>query len=323
MAKIPPGSSQFPGRGVSLRGQFYTVVDGDKVIVKKWPRRQPTARTAGEQANRELLAKAARFTAYMSAGSQQFARELADRNRLLPRDFLMIALFNRIGYPIMPDGRKIYSMAAMGDVSNLLDAIGQVKGDLMIRGDDYWIRVPKGAASQVLKSKADGLVEWADNLAPTTGLEAFQQPHLTPTLTTGLFGTGAFAGRSTWLPANTVCNGIRVGVKTLNTGGTIRAGLYSADPTNLDLGGGTLRAQSATINLALGIMSLPFSSPYTIPADGWYWFGVGILGTGNPNLMAGDYARANEFWASLSFPLPTTAPSTTASSSVNSFWWLY
>jgi hypothetical protein len=308
---------------VSIRGRFYTVVIGDQVIVKKWPRRQPTPRTKAEGDNRTLLAKAARFTAYMSSGAQTFARELAKESKLLPRDFLMIALFNRIGYPIFSDGRKVYSMAAMTDVSNLLDAIGQVEGDLMFRGPVWWERLPIGEALQVLSIDADGHFYWADNLAPTTGLEAYQMPHLTPTLTTGLFGTGAFAGRSTWLPAGTIVNGVRVGVKTLNGAHTIRAGLYSADPTNLDMGGGTLRAESATISLALGLMSLPFAAAYTVPADGWYWFGVGILGTGNPNLMAGDFTRPNEFWVTVTFPLPATAPATTASTSVNSFWWLY
>jgi len=312
-----------PFRGAALRGSFYTREVNGRLYVARWPRTQKTARTSREADNRRLLALAASITKYMSAQEQQFARELAAATKLSARDLLMISLFNRLGVVVLRDGRKIYTMASIQDVSAILDALGQTPGDVLYRGETWWGSLPIGEAHQVLTVTDDGLLAWTDNLAPTTGLEAFQMPHLTPTLTTGLFGTGAFAGRSTWLPAGTVCNGVRVGVKTLNGAHTIRAGLYAADPTNLDMGGGALVAESASTALALGIMSLPFSAAYTVPADGWFWFGVGITGTGNPNLMAGDYARANEFFAGVTFPLNNPAPATTASSSVNSFWWLY
>lgn len=161
MAKTPLGGSFGPRRGVSIRGRFYTVDTPNGVVIKRWPRPQPTPRTQAEADNRKLLAQAARATAYMSSGSQEFAREIAKRSRLLPRDMLLIALFNRLGYVIFPDGRKVFSMVAMQDVSALLDALGQTEGDLLVRGEDWWIRIPKGDPDTYLHIADDGSFEWA------------------------------------------------------------------------------------------------------------------------------------------------------------------
>lgn len=158
--KIPPASVLFPGRGVSIKGVFYTRQINGKLVVSKWPRKQPASPGSAEAENRKLIAKAARYTAYMSSGSQAFAAALAKDSKLLPRDFLMIALFNRIGYVIFKDGRKVFSMAAVTDVSELLDAIGQTPGDLMVRGETWWQALPKGPPGTVLSVNEDGDYEW-------------------------------------------------------------------------------------------------------------------------------------------------------------------
>jgi hypothetical protein len=312
-----------PFRGAALRGRFYTREVNGRLIVSRWPRSQKTARTAREADNRQLMALRSSITKYMSAQEQQFSREIAAATKLSARDLMMISQYGRLGVVVFRDGRKIYSVAAIQDVSAIFDSIGQTPGDMFLRGETWWEVIAKGDPNQVLQIQPDGSIQWADLISSGVGLEAFQMPHLTPTLTTGLFGTGAFAARSTWLPAGTVVHGVRVGVKSFTGAHSMRGAIYAADPVNLDMGGGALVKESPSIAMALGIVSMPFTSVYTVPTDGWYWFGVGVTGANNPNFMAGDYVRPNEFFAGISFPLPATAPATTASSSVNSFWWLY
>lgn len=323
MVKIPPESSTFPGRGVSIKGVFYTRKTRKGVAIVRWPRQRPTPATAGEADSRKLIALAARVTTYMTPQEQDFARQVSNVTKLLPRDFLMLALFQRIGTFVGRDGKKRYSVAAMQDVSELLDALGQIEGMILYRDGTWWTGLAIGEANQVLSVSDEGLPAWIDLVQGSNGLEAFTMPPITPTLNTGLFGTGAFAGRSTYLPAGTVVNGVRVWCQNPNGPHTIGAALYAADGSTLDMGGGVKLAESPTAALALGLNSLPFTSQWTAPVSAFYWFGIGITGTGNSYFGAGDFARNNEYFTGVSFPLPNPAPSTTASSSVNTNWWLY
>jgi len=323
MVRIPPESVMFPGRGVSLRGQFYSRQVNGQYYFSKWPRRQPTPRNAKEADRRKLIALAANVTKYMSSQEQAFAADMSKRAKLLPRDFLMLALFGRLGVFVSKTGRKVYSMYAVQNVSEMLDALWQLKGGILVRGETWWEGLPAGAATQVLQMNTDGLPEWADIASGSNGLEAFTMPKMDPTLHTGLFGTGAFGGRSTFLTANTEVQGMRCWVQDPNGAHSIRAGLYLANPSGFGLSGGALAAQSNTQALTLGYNTLPFTAPYTVPADGWYYFGPGITGTGNVWFGALDYAASNHFWTSVAFPLPSTAPTATQSTSVNAGWWLY
>lgn len=161
MVRLPPGSLLIPPRGQSLRGVWYTKTIGGRTYICKWPRAQPTARNEREAHARSMLAVAASCTAYMSAQEQAFSRELSKRTTLLPRDMLMMSLFGRVGYVVTLDGRKVYSMASMQDVSNLLDTIAQTRGDVMFRGPTWWQRLPIGTLGQVLTVSPEGLPQWA------------------------------------------------------------------------------------------------------------------------------------------------------------------
>jgi hypothetical protein len=325
MAKIPPGNSINPGRGVSIRGRFYTTYENGQVVVKKWPRRQPTARTPEEQANRELLAKAARFTAYMSSGAQTFARDLASSSKLLPRDFLMIALFNRIGYLIMRDGRKVYGMPSIIDVSNLLDAIAQVEGDLMFRGEDLWARLPIGVLNDVLTVGPDGLPIWsAAPPPPSSGQPFMAPPLLKPTVAGVTFNPGNFTALPVMASAETEVTGVKVPVTAIGTSRTIRAAIYE-DVSGL-MTGGTLVAESQSQAASLGVMTIPFDAPVTLDPDRFYYMGIIVYGgSGNVQLMTVDVTRNSyQFFADAAAPLPATAPASTSGTGGTQFsWWGY
>lgn len=160
MVKLPPDSAMFPGRGVALKGLFYTRQGRKGPVLVRWPRRQPTPRNALEADRRKLIAVAARVTTYMTPQEQAFSRQVSAVTKLLPRDFLMLALFTRIGVFIGRDGTKRYSMAAMQDVSDLLDALGQLEGMVLYRTAQWWTALPPGLPTMVLTIGDDGLPSW-------------------------------------------------------------------------------------------------------------------------------------------------------------------
>lgn len=325
MPKIPPESVMFPGRGVSLKGSFYTRTVNGRLYVSRWPRRQPTPRNADEADKRKLLADAARATSYMSAGAQSFARDLAAQSKLLPRDFLMIALFNRIGYIIRRDGSKVYSMPAMQDVSNLLDAIAQVKGDLMFRGDNWWTRLPIGLPNQVLTVSDDGLPQWETPAGGGGGKDAWMQPLLfNPT------GGGITVGASTFIvipvvpSQNVTLNGLKVWVTAAGSGRTIVPGLYASN--GLTVVGGARLAQGSAVAATTGVKTLPFLVPANLLADTMYWIGITVIGgSGNLQTMPSDVNRSSYmYWTQSTAPLPNTAPAATAGTGGLQFtWWGY
>lgn len=162
MAKLPPANLLIPPRGASLRGAYYTTLTPHGLTIRSWPKPQPRPRTERERVARDNIATATRVSIYIDALFQEFSRELSKRTTLLPRDMLIIGLFGRVGVVTHKSGTKVFSMAAVQDVSDLLDAIAQLKGDIIFRGSNWWQRLPAGQPGQVLAVSGDGTPEWID-----------------------------------------------------------------------------------------------------------------------------------------------------------------
>lgn len=160
MVRMPPGTFTIPHRGIALKGSFYSREVNGKLYFVRWPRNRKAPVTPGEEDNRKLIALASSITKYMSSQEQQFSRELAAVTKLAPRDLLMVSLFNRLGVIILIDGRKIFTMASIQDISAVLDALGQTPGDLLVRGENFWTNIPMGEPGQVLAINEEGEYEW-------------------------------------------------------------------------------------------------------------------------------------------------------------------
>lgn len=325
MAKLPPENFTFPGRGVSLKGSFYTRRTKKGFTVVRWPRRQPTPATALQADRQKLIALAARVTAYMTPQEQAFARKVADATKLLPRDFLMLALFGRIGTFIGKDGKKRYSLAAMQDVSQILDALGQVKGDLLYRGVTWWDRLPIGDIGELLTVGPDGLPIWEVPPPPPSSGEPFMAPLLLkPTASAVTFATGAFAAYPIMASQDVVMTGVRLPVRATGTSKQIVAGLY--EDVAGSLSGGTLVASTAATAPALGTQTLPFQSPVTLTALRYYYLGlINIGGSGNFQLTPQEITRnSTMFFTHSTTSLPATAPTATVDSGATQYtWWGY
>lgn len=323
MAKIPPQSVMFPGRGISIRGEFYTRIVKGKLVASKWPRAQPTARTPDEKKNRDMLGLAATATKYMSAGAQQFARDLAHESKLLPRDFLLISLFNRIGYVVLRDGRKIYAMVAVTDVSNLLDAIAQQRNALLIRGEVWWEAFMPGAPGTVLTVLADGSLGWEISGGGGGGLEFMAPMFSIPTASPGSIGGPAMTARPMLVPKDTVLTGVRLWVMNPNGAHTINPGLYLADPSTFSMAGATLAVEGPPATVTPGLMSLPFDTPYTAPDTAWYWGGVNVRSGSDIGVVPTQLVTTAQFFLTSSHSLPSPAPSVATGTGNGQSFWFY
>lgn len=323
MVRIPPGNFLVPARGAIIKDLGVWKTRRGQPVFQKMPPKQPVPRTFAEKVNRDTFAYSAQVAPLMDAYQQQFARELAKITQLLPRDFLFIALFGRVGTFVRSDGTKIYSMAAMQDVSVTLDAIAQLKGQIMVRGETWWEGVPSGAPGQVLKVQPDGSIAWSDGGGSGGAQWWMEQPPLVPTTNSGIFGGNAFAAMPFYVEEATEVTGCRIWLNVIGTGHTGFAGAYSANPSTNGLQGGALLGQGTPQALVLGLNDFPFSSPVIFPAHTWVWAGPAILGAGNINTMAGMSSRSNAFFGQTTSTLPSTAGAASNGAGTNVTWWFY
>jgi hypothetical protein len=323
--KIPPESVMFPGRGVSLKGSFYTRRINGQLFISKWPRKQPTPRTANEADKRHLLLCAALSTKYMSSQEQDFSRKVAKVTKLASRDFLMLALFGRLGTFVRRDGTKVFSMAAMQNVSDLLDALGQLQGMILFKGDPWWEGLAIGLEGEVLQVGPDGYPIWSPG---GTGLEGagpmFAPPVFSPPGGAATYNPGFMVGLPIMPGDDLTVHGIKIWITALGSGRTIQAALYSDNAYNMT--GGTLLASTAGLTPALGVNQLDFAVPAALNKNTFYWLCFNVTGgSGNLQLLNMDFPRNNYmYFTQGSTSLPSTAPTCTPGTGGYQFnWWAF
>lgn len=155
------------GRGAGRRLSTFKdrfIIDSWRGVtrIRKWPKKQKKIPNLGQQQQRTRFREAIEAAKRMDADQQQMAREASAHTQYLPRDFLVQLLYGRAFYFILPDGRKIFSMASRNDTSLLLDTISQEPGAILVRGDEWWTFLPPGPEGYVLTSIGDGNIpQWA------------------------------------------------------------------------------------------------------------------------------------------------------------------
>lgn len=169
MPKVP-GDIFYPLRGAGLRGSHYVRHFRGQEVIARWPKPRGKARSAAQQQAQDDFAGACIIIKNMDPLAQAFAAAVAEDAPLLPRDILMWQLFGQAIYFVMPDGRKVFSMAAMQDVSLLLDSIWQQKGGILYRDGTLWKGLKAGTAGQYLRiDPATGLPAYGDLPPPPHG----------------------------------------------------------------------------------------------------------------------------------------------------------
>lgn len=324
--KVPPNGDMFhPRRGISIKGQFYTRWHRGKLVIAAWPRKRQSPRSAQELDQRKLFALASRVTLYMDAYQQLFARGVADATTLLPRDLLMMALYTRGFRLTLKDGSKRYGMPALQAVSDLLDALGQTRGDTLMRGVSRWEALGLGLPGQIAVVNADGTqLVYQDQGGGGGGGEPYMQvPAMMPNVASQTFGAGAFAAMPILPSLSIQIHGVRFIMLVEGTGNHCQAGIYSANNSDNGLTGGHLIQAGPVHALAHGLQSIEFNAPVSLNPNQWYWVGLSIYGSGSVQFAAKMQSASGMFWTQAASPLPATAPTAQFGAGTSFGWWVY
>lgn len=157
---MPRKNEPFTGgtlKGPSLKGVAYVYPRKGQLVVAKWPR----SRGGGEPANKERrdnFGTANRLWRYTDEWIQTTLIEATAGTPYYPRDWFITSLYGRFAALHDPEiGVTAYPMASKLDVSNSLDTIAQMTGDIVVRYSDAWGALHPGPAGTVLTSNGDSL----------------------------------------------------------------------------------------------------------------------------------------------------------------------
>ena len=125
--------------------------------VRKWPRKRPGKRTPIERFWSDWFKQANLLAKYADPMSQARAIQMTKGSGMYPRDVLLKAMRGRLYAWTTSDGWKWYSMAAIGDVSESLDVLGQTVGDILVRAVDRWRPLAPGVIGDVVTNKGPGV----------------------------------------------------------------------------------------------------------------------------------------------------------------------
>lgn len=321
--RLPPDGFFIPRRGAAMRGLGAWYWQGDKLYFRRQTKPRPKAASTAEAFNRDAFYWSTQVVKYMDGYQRDFALRLSQKTQLAAQDFLYIALWGRIGHMVRRDGRKVYSLAALQDVSSLLDTVFQLKNGILVRGETWWEGIAAGTPAQVLTINPDGTLGWADAAGGGGAPWFMEPPPMSPDTASAIFGGNAFAALPFMSEQAVTISGLRMLMVTPGTGHTAYPGLYTANPTGLGLQGGTKVRQGSAVTVTAGLIDMPFSSPVDLTPGQWYWGGPVILGAGNVNLAAGFTNRTIRFFGQTTTTLPTTAGVASASANNNTTWWFY
>lgn len=149
----------FAGRRNAAVGKaFYVRELRGQLLACKWPKKRgrPLHPTTLEQ--NERFTQANKMAQYAPASVQMAHRKLVEGTGLLPRDMMISSMMGRGWQFLVTTGRKRYPVAALQDLSDTLDILGALAGDIIGRGPELWQHVRPTDVGQVLTSQGPGVL---------------------------------------------------------------------------------------------------------------------------------------------------------------------
>jgi hypothetical protein len=146
-------------------------VRNNNEVTAAWPPKRSAATKAKTKQQNDWFKQVQYQYKFEPAAMQLAIMEARKKTPLLPRDLYMMLRAGTVAAWTKPDGTRLFSMQTMQAVSASLDAICQIPGYTLVRGEQFW---QGQAAGQNLTETA-----WA----PLT----FSQPAMTNWGHTGLF----------------------------------------------------------------------------------------------------------------------------------------
>lgn len=143
-------------RNAAVGKAFYVMERRGQMIACKWPvkRGRPLHPTTLEQ--NEKFKQANKMAQFAPAELQMAHRVMVEGTNLLPRDLMISAMMGRGFAFVVHNQQRRYPMAARQDLSNTLDILGALAGDVLGRGPELWERMRPTAPGQMLTSNLPG-----------------------------------------------------------------------------------------------------------------------------------------------------------------------
>jgi len=142
MAVLPP-KGKTVDRRPSMKGKIMQDVSNGAERSRAWPRDRGKSLHPKTKEQMEWFRQAQWATKYMDPKMLISFKEATAGTPLLPRDMATMMFAGRLFMIDMLDGRKLYSVQVLRDVSESLDVISQTPGHQLIRGPTYWEGVPQ------------------------------------------------------------------------------------------------------------------------------------------------------------------------------------
>jgi len=160
------------GRAPSLRGSYMIDTVRGVLRVRKWPKKRGPPRSAAQRFWVDWFTQANRLAHYVDGMAQVRAIEMTKLSGMYPRDVLLKAMRGRLYSLVDQNGWKWFSMAAIQDISDTLDILGQTVGDVLVRATDRWRPPPTGNVGEVLTHAGPGAPPGWATPAPATVVQA-------------------------------------------------------------------------------------------------------------------------------------------------------
>jgi hypothetical protein len=151
MAKreAPAAQTRLP----AIQKAFVVDTFNGSIRVRKWPRSRGPATNPVQREWIQWFKDANLCAKYSAPVDHNSAIDMTTGTPLYPRDVQIMAMRGRLWILEFLDGKKMFSVAVMSDVSESMDAIGQTLGDILTRGSSYWQVIPAGPVGHVLTSQ--------------------------------------------------------------------------------------------------------------------------------------------------------------------------
>lgn len=170
-----------------------------KLIVQAWPKPRGKKASPAQREQQERFANANFLAKFAPGELQQSAIRLGSKGPLYPRDYLVSSMFGGIWIFHLPDGRRVYPMSLVKDMTRDLDIIAQMPGMLMARDELVWAPVQPTADGQVLYWPDKDAVPVPVSPGPEIG------GHYLTSMPIGSANTQAWAGKFNIFTANKNC----------------------------------------------------------------------------------------------------------------------
>lgn len=316
-------------RQPSYRGLIQVYVRDGQIITAKWPKKRGKSKNPKVLEAQEWFRQAQWVSKYWPAQMQAQCAEAVKGTPLMPRDLMTMIMAGRAWYWVSEQGWKVFSMAAVKDVSDSLDVISQVPGSMLWRGPSLWTRIEPGALGTVLTSTgADTPPQWG---APPGGGGSPMIPYTDADININSANAAAPAillvpvQAQSDAPVTGLVYPARVTLAGLNMRPVIYGGADAfagpAVPT-----GQPLLADGPMVPITAPniLYRCALNSVFTPVIGRTYYVGFIATGaTGNFNLAATGAPKRQ--WFNIgSYPVaPSVLPAMSAGSNNNTTWWSY